>query len=813
MEFRWFVFYKRSTHDFFTTMIAHITNMIKKGAAARGSVLVFFAVLAVAVLSPFLFGDRLMLSADSDALYYYYPAFDFYGTALKAGESFLWNPYLFSGFPTYLSQSAGFLDPVNMILFRFLPNFTAYHVRLAVDVFLVMLFSYLAARAYGISRLAASLVGPSYLLAFHWRFLSNPVITNSLFLLPFLFLVYSRLRDQNRRTWPWMMIGGAGVGWSFLSGYAQLTIYALFLLGLYALIDFIWRGEIKKGLPFFIKRFWPLLGIPLVGFVVGLPQILPALKFLPLTIRSGGLEFVLTTGKSLGLGDFILFLFPDYLYFPYLTAGRKPLFVGALWFLLALFAFFAVKSKKIVAPFAILFGFTLLASLSYSPIFYFLQKLPLFEYFRFPYRWLYLGAWFLAMLGAYGFDAMSGLVDTKRFRRAVYILSGFTGLFGLGVLALNLASRAFMERVSLALHSLFSAFLYGRLGFTKETGHYLDAVRRGAAAWRQSVAFQDFAFLVPFLLLLVSVALVFLWARGRLGAGRFRSSAAALVIIGFLAIFAVQWPLSLPKNDVVLPGTLVDKFIPAEDRLIYRTFPFMLDRGFREKIPPKFALAPDEILELTTLQLKSGWPNTNFYSGISSVDGYDVFVPREYLKDLVAMGSTHGGEDATKSLPEEEKIKRLLTHIPELGRMGGKYIISGVTLEHPKLIFLGSYVASRYQIPIYLYRNIDARPRFYLIDSIDERQPKGEIVPVRPIKIENGYFEFEIEVSKSQQLIVLESNLPGWEARIDGKAANIFPAEGLYMAVEIPQGVHAVTFQYAGMQNELRWLRLLGLVE
>src|SRR3990167_10529963 len=140
-----------------------------------------------------------------------------------------------------------------------------------------------------------------------------------------------------------------------------------------------------------------------------------------------------------------------------------------------------------------------------------------------------------------------------------------------------------MERVSLALHSLFSAFLYGRLGFTKETGHYLDAVRRGAAAWRQSVAFQDFAFLVPFLLLLVSVALVFLWARGRLGAGRFRSSAAALVIIGFLAIFAVQWPLSLPKNDVVLPGTLVDKFIPAEDRLIYRTFPFMLDRRSEER--------------------------------------------------------------------------------------------------------------------------------------------------------------------------------------------------------------------------------------
>ncbi|MBI2096545.1 MAG: hypothetical protein HYT40_00055 [Candidatus Sungbacteria bacterium] len=786
-------------------MIAHITSIIKKGAAARGNILVLFVMLAVIALFPFLFGERLMLSADSDALYYYYPAFDFYGAALKAGESFLWNPYLFSGFPMYLSQSAGFLDPVNLLLFRFLPNFTAYHVRLALDVFLVMLFSYLAGRAYGLSRLASSLIGPSYLLAFHWRFLSNPVIANSLFLLPLLFFAYLKAREGAVIRWRWAVLGGIGAGWSFLAGYAQITIYSLFLLGLYALVDGLFR-ERRKDLRMWVGIISVLLIIAAAGFVIGLPQILPALKFTPLTIRAGGLDYGPATLKSVGPGDVILFFLPDYLYFPYLSAGRKPLFIGAFWFMMALSALVLFWRKREVRLFGSLFLFCFVASLAYSPLFYLMQQLPILKLFRFPFRWMYLGAWFLALLGAFGFDLMREYSASVKSKRVWISISCLIGLAAVGVLLFSVIQRV-MITLSPWITEFFSSF-----GFTKGAPHYQDAIRRGLEALGETVSLGNWGFLIPFVSLLAAVGLTGAFIMKRVSVRSFRAFGAGLVLTTFLGIFLVQWGTSLPQASLASHGRLLESVIPPEDRILYRTYPFMISEGFTSRVPPKFTLTKGELLALTGLQLAAGSPNTHMYANVNSVDGYDPFLSREYLSRLTELGSLHGAEDTTRNLTQNERVERLYANLPLLGSMSGKYIISGVPLRHSKLVFLGSRIVSRYQIPLYLYQNIDARPRFYLLNSLDERQPKGKIVPVRPTKVENGYFEFEIEVSKSQRLIIIESNLPGWEARIDGKVANIFPAEWLYMAVEIPEGTHKVTFLYGGMMREERFLERLGLI-
>ncbi len=272
----------------------------------------FFIGISLFVLFPFLFQENFMVSSDSDAMYYYYPAFNFYSNALKNGESFLWNPLLFSGFPTYLSQSGGFLDPLNILIFKFLPAIFGYNFRLLIDFILVMVFSYLAARSFGISKLASSLVGMGYLTAFHWRFLTNILIANSLFLLPFLFFIFNKALEDKKNKWFWAVLGGTGIGWVFLSGYAQFIVYSVFLLGLYGVIYIFWIERDKKNLYKWLTLVSIFVILILVGFIVGAPQIVSSSKFTPLTQRADGLDYSLTTYKVVDPGDMILFLFPTF---------------------------------------------------------------------------------------------------------------------------------------------------------------------------------------------------------------------------------------------------------------------------------------------------------------------------------------------------------------------------------------------------------------------------------------------------------------------------------------------------------------------
>lgn len=103
-------------------------------------------IAAVAFMLGPVFGGLVLFPPDSDLIVYYYPLFAFYSEALHAGESFLWLPHIYSGFPVYLSQVAGFLDPVNLFIFSIFSGIDGMHVRLALGFFLALVCSYMAVR-------------------------------------------------------------------------------------------------------------------------------------------------------------------------------------------------------------------------------------------------------------------------------------------------------------------------------------------------------------------------------------------------------------------------------------------------------------------------------------------------------------------------------------------------------------------------------------------------------------------------------------------------------------------------------------------
>ncbi|GEM_PF-2882169 len=809
--------------------------------------IIFFIFILAAALFPFLFGNKIFINVD--ATLYYYPIFDFYSNALKSHESFLWNPAIFSGFPTYLSQSAGFFDPLNILLFRFLDSFDAYHFRLFIDLFLVLFFSYLASRTMQISRLASLLTGPAFLAAFNWGYISNLVITNSLFLIPFLVWIAIHM-SQSHRKYLWACFGGLGIGWSLLSGYAQFTIYTTTLFGAIFIADILFVQK-KYSVKHLSGAFGLLVLAVIVGGVVALPQLLPALDFTSLTVRANGLAYDLTTAKVINPGDGILFLFPDYLYFPYLSAGRRPLYIGALMFFCAIIGSSVLirrirekeipliaSEKRMLIIFG-LFLFCFFTAIAHSPIFYLLNKLPVFSYFRFPYRWMYVGVWFLAVIGAYGFDYVrknSSLVWLKRFTSMLLVIGS---AFSAVVFAINFFGVWFWSRIENAAHSILSIFVYGKFGLYKDPAHYRDALSRGIGAWRESLALTKLDFFIPFLIFICGILLIFLVVHNYISQKKFTITGFLLSAVTLPLIFMVQWQDTLPVAVIKNHAAILNQ-LPKIDTENYRSFPFMIGSGFAKYVPPQYTLSLADRRALGDLQFTSGWPNLNQYAAISSIDGYDPFVSLDLLRILELIGSSHGGEDVTRKLSPLERERALMNNLNLLSLMSGKYIISGIPLSHEDLWKIGEPTVTRYEMPIYIYENLKALPKIYFasqVINIEDQSaeewmagtldfqktthikckscknyPPNSTDTLALTRKKNGIMQIRTHTQGSRWLVVGESYLPGWRVVIDGSDVLPIKANSIYMAIEVPSGDHDITLTYAGLRNELRWLKFLGLV-
>ena len=787
-----------------------------------------YAVLCVLILFPFLFQGQLIVG--SDITTQYYAAFDFYHKALISGQSFLWSPLLFSGFPLYLSQVGGFFDPVNYILFHFFDGFDGLHIRLFLDYVLLLVVSFAAARVWGLSRVASFCVGLGYLLAFNETYVSNPLFANSAFLMPFLVWVAGKVRHHDGFTIGLAVMAGATVGFAFLGGYAQPIIMYLVLFGLLGAGYGLFVA--KKRIHFLLRFSLFCAIIAAVGLVVGSPQIIPALQFTELTRRGAGVDYTLATLKAVDPGDVILFLFPDYTYFPYLAVGRVALFVGAVWFLLAFLMLRQILTRKAEETiqearlFAGVFIFALATAFTHSPIFYAMQHLPIFDLFRFSDRWMYGGVFFLSMFAGYGLDLLPHARNGVALRRFFAILAVPTSLFVALIVFFNLSSVWLLTKLSGVFGFVFSKVLYGHGPFVKDLSHYQDAFLRGLLAWKEFVSFSDISFLLPTLLLVTGMVVVVLMLFNRMSLGQFKAAVLILMVLTFGTSLSRQISHQYPKSALQVVGEKsFMQYIPVVDREMYRFYPFMTDAGFRLLVPPTYRLTNDQVDVLSEVVFEAGWPNSNFHYNMPSVDGYDVFVPQDYIGALTTAGSTFGAQDNTRGISKEEKIVRVEKNTDLLGMMGGKYIVSGVELNDPTLTLLGMYPISRWKIPEYVYENSLALPRVYIAKRTEDAKSvslgelleqnrrdfisttyldcaecgsegEGEIVTRH---FENGMVRLSLRMKKASWVVFSESNLPGWIATLDQTPTPITLANGLYMAILVPEGEHEVVFQFKGM--------------
>lgn len=127
----------------------------------------------------------------------------------------------------------------------------------------------------------------------------------------------------------------------------------------------------------------------------------------------------------------------------------------------------------------------------------------------------------------------------------------------------------------------------------------------------------------------------------------------------------------------------------------------------------------------------------------------------------------------------------------------------------------------------YVYENLKALPRAYLIDQVKVEQNPDEILlhmsaggayqaayveePISSHTLSNNHSEItevenftdqgniltmEVNTEKTKFLVLTDNYLEGWSAYIDGEETKVYRTNYLFKGIEVPEGTHVITFKY-----------------
>jgi hypothetical protein len=361
----------------------------------------------------FYFGDIFQL---------HYPLRSAYAAELARWSLPLWTPHVLAGYPLLAEGQLGALYPPNLILHVLLP------VPIALNVFILGHFVWAALGAYAFARRLrlhrAAALGSALVYAlggFLVAHLNHVNIIACAAWLPWLFLLVDRLLVGSPSSHPvrdsvWLALA---LGMEFQAGHPQVAMMSLVALVAYA-----------AYLSWAVRQHGVVLALLITALLLGLAlaaaQLLPTYELTQLSVRSGGVDPDFFTSFSLHPLYLVSLLSPFVLGNPYPgTSVELVGYVGLLPLLLALLAPFLAPPRtdvplRPVRParfFAVLGVVAVLLSLGrYNPLYLVLLRLPVFNLFRVPGRYLYLFSFSAAVLAGMSLDTL--LTRARRYSDA-----------------------------------------------------------------------------------------------------------------------------------------------------------------------------------------------------------------------------------------------------------------------------------------------------------------------------------------------------------------------------------------------------------
>ncbi len=679
---------------------------------------------------------------------------DFALETIRNGYLPLWNPLLGMGAPLIANYQSAIFYPPNLLLFVTGPawghGFLVYIHVVWAGIGMILLVRRLGwgELAQTIAALAFSLSG--YLVA-RSSFLS---INATVVWLPWIILATDRLAvDFSQKTIlsarikPILLLSVV-LSLQWLAGHAQTAWYSLCLM----LIWGIWRGLVCGGVRGGTRT---ILGLSLsasLAFCLSAIQLLPTLEYLYHSPRAMQVEREFALSYSFWPWRILGLIAPDLFgnpgrgeYWGYANYWEDAIYIGILPLILAIFA--GIRSlKKSERPhlgillLALAVISFLLALGKNTPLFLFLfDHIPTFDLFQAPTRWSIILVFCLALLGAKGAD----IWGREQLVSLFWVRLGTVGAAAGGLVAL-LGGRL-LEGIK---DSLSPAVASAALIITCV----------GAIAWRRRIKpCSNWEIAIG-----VFLAVDLLWAGWALVPSEplelFRGNSQILTQVD-------------PSHRIYMSAEQEER-IKFEKTHRFDAFQHGLNwRDVRD----------------------AGLPNTAMLDGLSSVNNFDPILPERYVtwmkylerqtsqrkEELLAFMDVGG-----MAIPNVETgVSYVQVQNPARARLIGKSIWVGDQQQALEIVFNGDFRLSDQVVLEGQGAGIDlGEAANAAIEFKETRNPNMVVI--------------NISSQTGGWLVLSDAYYPGWQAEVDQIKSTIYPANGLFRAVNIPAGEHEVIFRY-----------------
>lgn len=376
------------------------------------------AAVAAFLALTLLFFNRMAFSnlilARGDTLLYFYPYWSTASAALRAGRIPLWNPDIFMGAPFLANSQAGFFYPLNWLVWLVRPVPYAVNASILLHLVIAGWGAYLAGRrTLALERPAALLAATLFALGGYLTAQVEHVNQlQGLAWLPWYFVALASLIDRQKRLEPRVALAvvvavGALFALQLLAGHTQTAFISGVAVSLWLFFQAMSADSAQAGAgrPAFLLRSaaFVLAGAALAALIAAV-QLLPTLELTGQSSRQGGLPLNDVLSFSWHPVHLARAMLPGYgqtLFTEYVTF--LPLTVLALVFV----GSWAWRRNPSVRPWVLLLLVMLVMAFGrFTPVYHLLGRLPAFDLFRAPARWLAVVALAAALLAGYGWQRL-----------------------------------------------------------------------------------------------------------------------------------------------------------------------------------------------------------------------------------------------------------------------------------------------------------------------------------------------------------------------------------------------------------------------
>ncbi len=802
---------KRSerTSDGFLNQFS-FSNLIPEKYHTAAAIL-FILLLFILFFSPIYFGGKTFQSGDITTI----KSYQNYVSQDKDGFT-LWNPFVFCGMPAYATSTSGrWFDIVNwfysgpkLIIAEIASSKYAMHT---FNLFLIALtaFYFMRSRKSGIG--IALLVGTATAFSTGIAvFLFIGHITKMVSLAAFPLILMMLLKFQEKIKLIDIVILVVFLHFMVLAAHVQIVFYIFLAIAIYYIYYFI-RSYLKKDFHL-VKQLTKSLGVLVIAGSIGLlmsyDTYMQLYEYNPYSTR--GTKSILeqdaaptrqaesefyqyATNWSFSPGEVLTFIIPSYYGFGASTYngphtgnreleintyfGQMPfvdvaMYMGVIIFFLGLFAIYACWSEPFVRYLTILSGISLLISFGRTfPILYDLMfyYFPFFDKFRVPSMILTMVQMSFPILAGYGLMKIFKLKqekDIKLDNLIKYSMMVFAGLFVLSLLFSTILSDWFISRAQATEKGVQFIRFYSQYNIN-------------ITAIISEMFISDLLF--AFGLLCVVFGGIYVYIKGKI-------NREVLIAVIFIFVLIDLWRIDSRGIKYVEDQNIDSLFAEPE---------------YITTIKNQNDEDPYRLINLKQDgSLGSFNQNSNFHLYFLEQDfyGYSGVKPRTYqdLADVIT--------------PANPTLWRMLNV---------RYIITDQPAPYPGFVPLLTKEKE------FLYRNENALPRAYFVDSVavkpslqflqsiknNEFDPLqvafvSEAAPVvdKPdstayliiTKYEDEHILLDVNASGKHLIFLGDTYYPhGWKAYLDGNEIEILRVNHGFRGVIVPEGKHTIEFVYA----------------